>query len=72
MSSESTAFLLCAFWSNIYDLSPYSSYLCVNSLLEKKVEALQGYMAKHKDQIHLIIQLVLAAGKLSVFVSVKV
>ncbi|CAI5650110.1 solute carrier family 28 member 3 isoform X1 [Oreochromis niloticus] len=32
------------------------------SLLEKKVEALQGYMAKHKDQIHLIIQLVLAAG----------
>uniref|UniRef100_A0A3Q3JCZ3 Uncharacterized protein n=1 Tax=Monopterus albus TaxID=43700 RepID=A0A3Q3JCZ3_MONAL len=32
------------------------------SLLEKKIEAFQGYFAEHRDQIHLIIHLGLGAG----------
>ncbi|XP_062237813.1 solute carrier family 28 member 3-like isoform X1 [Platichthys flesus] len=32
------------------------------SMLEKKMEAVQGYLAEHSDQIHLFIRLVLGAG----------
>ncbi|XP_051277584.1 solute carrier family 28 member 3-like [Dicentrarchus labrax] len=38
-------------------------------LLEKKIEAFQGYLAKHRDQIRLIIRLVLAAGSVAIVIA---
>ncbi|XP_044052173.1 solute carrier family 28 member 3-like isoform X1 [Siniperca chuatsi] len=39
------------------------------SLLEQKMEAFQGYLAEHKDQIRLIIHLVLAAGFVAIVIA---
>ncbi|KAA8592158.1 hypothetical protein FQN60_017613, partial [Etheostoma spectabile] len=36
---------------------------------ERKMEAFQGYLAEHKDQIHLIIYLVLAAGLVAIVIT---
>lgn len=44
-------------------LLPHLSCLCVSSMLEKKMEAFQGYLDQHRHQIRLIIYIVLAAGK---------
>ncbi|XP_032370978.1 solute carrier family 28 member 3 [Etheostoma spectabile] len=39
------------------------------SFPERKMEAFQGYLAEHKDQIHLIIYLVLAAGLVAIVIT---
>nr|XP_019959026.1 PREDICTED: solute carrier family 28 member 3 isoform X1 [Paralichthys olivaceus] len=39
------------------------------SLLEKKMEAFQGYLAEHRDQIYLLIRLVLAAGFVAIVIA---
>ncbi|XP_070690311.1 solute carrier family 28 member 3-like [Pempheris klunzingeri] len=39
------------------------------SLLEKKMEAFQGYLTEHRDQIRLIIHLVLAAGLVAIVIA---
>ncbi|XP_075955751.1 solute carrier family 28 member 3-like [Anarhichas minor] len=39
------------------------------SLLEKKIEAFQCYLAEHEDQIRLIIHLVLAAGFVAIVIA---
>ncbi|TDH12890.1 hypothetical protein EPR50_G00051310 [Perca flavescens] len=39
------------------------------SFPERKMEAFQGYLAGHKDQIHLIMYLVLAAGLVAIVIA---
>ncbi|XP_040897932.1 solute carrier family 28 member 3-like [Toxotes jaculatrix] len=39
------------------------------SLLEKKMEAVQGYLAEHRDQIRLFMHLVLAAGFVAIVIA---
>lgn len=62
VSSKSPAILSCPFDVILLSLSTFLSFYA-SSLLEKKMEAFQGYLAQHKDQIRLVLHLVLAAGK---------